>query len=211
MNSAVSSIVTSRSSSGISRISALAKVVLPEPVSPVAITVFRARIARGKKASQSRAWCSVRQLCIERVRPKLRHVRSREQAARRQDAEGRGEGGGAPIVRLIVPAVTAGGRQICTRCPSGSVEAQSGRSGPTSCCDIAAQSVAMASSRLKSSSGTSCHVQAPRRSTPASPGRLTTTSVVVGSASGTAIGASSSRRVRSPGRLTESLPGPPWR
>jgi hypothetical protein len=72
---------------------------------------------------------------------------------------------GRRIVRLLEPAATAGGRHIYTRCLSGSTVPQSGQSGPTFCCDMADESVAMASRRSKSNSGTSSQVQRPPAST----------------------------------------------
>src|SRR5215831_232295 len=184
-------------------------VVLPDPVSPVAMIVFFARTAAGKNSSQRRAACSAvnsRSAGWERSRAPT--VRANNPPAASVAILGLNVDG-RRIVRLIVPAGTAGGRQICTRCPSGRIVPHSGFAGPTSCCDIDALSVTIASRARYVISGTSNHSQPARVSIPISPGRLITSSVASSRERYPEIGASSARSVRSPSLLIWYRPSRP--
>ena len=84
------------------------------------------------------------------------------------------------MVMLMVPGLVAGGRQTWMRSPSGSAAPQSGWVGAMSCPLSNAARITRASRRSKVRLGSSYHDQTPALSTPISPGRLTTTSVVSG-------------------------------
>src|SRR5437588_637558 len=134
--------VMSRSSRGISRISALVQVVLPDPVAPETTTFLRARTARRRNAAYACAACRRRSSSsasspstpARRVAPNtpLRASSSIDHTV----------SAGRRMVMATHPSVVAGGSTICTRSPEGSAADSSGADSSTRCRVTLAMSLA---------------------------------------------------------------------
>ena len=109
----------SRSSAGISRISALVQVVLPEPVGPETRMFLRAATARRMNASYSCALKKPQELLLRSHRaPRSRGAWRERSRAGRAPRSTRPASEGRRIVIATVPGVVAGGSTIWTRSPA---------------------------------------------------------------------------------------------
>src|SRR6266436_6044428 len=185
--------VTRRSSQGISRISALVQVVLPEPVAPDTTMFLRERTARRMNAG----YC-----CSACRRSSSSSASSHSALARRvllntprrvSSSIDHTTSAGRRMVMATHPMVVAGGRTICTRSPEGSEADRSGADSSTRWRVILAMSLASRRHQSKSANGTSSRRQPARVSMKISRGRLMHSSVTSGSASR----GRNARRVRS--------------